>query len=97
MPRTKEWDVHLYLSEDEGSTRVTAVLDDGTDTVTTSHGSARCKPTDLDVPQIGDEIAVSRALSNLGGSLMRAADRDLEGIGAGPSHLADRRPFRHTP
>jgi hypothetical protein len=91
MSRTKEWDVHLYLSEEEGATRVTAVLDDGSEAVVTGHGTARCKPTDVDVPEIGDEIAVSRALSNLGGTLMRTADRDLEGIGAGPSHLAERR------
>lgn len=86
---TKEWDVHVHVfEEDGGATRVKAVLDTG-ETLMTGHGRARRNPADIEVPEIGDEVAVSRALNDLGHKLMRTADRDLEGVGSGPSHLAD--------
>jgi hypothetical protein len=84
----KEWDVHVHVFEEAGTTRVRAVLDTG-ETVMTGHGRARRNPADVEVPEIGDEVAVSRALSDLGHRLMTTADRDLEGVGSGPSHLAD--------
>lgn len=85
---TKEWAVHLHVFEEEGTTRVNAVLETG-ENVMTGHGRARRNPADVSVPEIGDEVAVSRALNDLGHKLMRTADRDLEGVGSGPSHLAD--------
>ena len=85
---TKEWDVHVHVFENAGATHVEAVLDTG-ENVLRGHGRARRNPADVEVPEIGDEVAVSRALSDLGHTLMATADRDLEGVGSGPSHLAD--------
>lgn len=85
---TKEWDVHVHVFEEEGTTRVKAVLETG-ENVMTGHGRARRNPADVPVPEIGDEVAVSRALSDLGHRLMRTADEDLDDVGSGPSHLAD--------
>ncbi len=85
---TKDWDVHVHVFEEEGTTKVKAVLDTG-ENVITGNGRARRNPADIEVPEIGDEVAVSRALSDLGHTLMRTADQDLEGVGSGPSHLAD--------
>lgn len=85
---TKEWDVHVHVFEEDGATKVKAVLDTG-ENVMTGHGRARRNPADTAVPEIGDEVAVSRALSDLGHKLMATADRDLDGVGSGPSHLAD--------
>ncbi|WP_345043676.1 DUF1876 domain-containing protein [Streptomyces sannanensis] len=82
MTRTLEWKVGLYLVEEDGTTRARAVLDTGTVSLT-GQGVARCNPEDVDVPAIGDELAASRAMRDLAEQLMRVADRDLEGVGAG--------------
>ncbi|MEU3918590.1 dsRBD fold-containing protein [Streptomyces sp. NPDC002659] len=81
--RTLEWKVSVHLSEEDGKTKARAVLDTGTTTLT-GHGVAHCNPQDVDVPAIGDELAASRAMRDIAGKLMRAADRDLEAVGAGP-------------
>jgi hypothetical protein len=39
------------------------------------------------VPEIGDEIAVARALSDLGHRLLDAAAGDLEQVNRAPAHL----------
>ncbi|MFR9730734.1 DUF1876 domain-containing protein [Saccharopolyspora sp. MS10] len=41
------------------------------------HGTARRHPDDPDVPQIGDEIALARALFELGHKLLDAAANDI--------------------
>jgi hypothetical protein len=82
MTRTLEWSVRLHLSEEDGMTKARAVLDTGTATLT-GHGVARCNPQDVDVPTIGDELSASRAMKDLAGQLMRAADAELEAAGAG--------------
>jgi hypothetical protein len=43
-------------------------------------GRARLNPDDRDVPEIGDELAVARALSDLGHRLLMTATRDVEEI-----------------
>ncbi|MER6997927.1 DUF1876 domain-containing protein [Streptomyces sp. NPDC000410] len=83
MTRTLEWQVGLVLVEEDGTTRARAVLDTGTETYT-GRGVARCNPQDVDVPEIGDELAASRAMKDLATQLMRVANRDLESVGAGP-------------
>ncbi|MEU4131733.1 DUF1876 domain-containing protein [Streptomyces wuyuanensis] len=83
MARTLEWKVRMYLSEEDGTTRARMDLDTGTAKLT-GHGTARCNPQDLDIPEIGDELAASRAMSDLARQLMRVADQDLEAVGAGP-------------
>ncbi len=81
MARTGEWTVRLYLFEEGRTTKARMVLDTGT-TSLTGHGKARCQPADVDVPEIGDELAASRAMSDLAGQLMQTAYDDLEGVRA---------------
>lgn len=76
MSRTREWDVHLHISEDEGTTRARLAVDTGS-SVLTSEGIARCNPHDRDVPRIGDELAVSRAMEDLARQLARATEHDI--------------------
>ncbi|ATZ23303.1 dsRBD fold-containing protein [Streptomyces lavendulae] len=47
-------------------------------------GTARCNPTDKDVPEIGDELAAARALENLAEQLKRSAYGDMAAAGAAP-------------
>ena len=53
-----------------------------TTSATTSLGTgrARLNPFDADVPEIGDEIAVGRALTDLGHRLLTTAAGDIESI-----------------
>lgn len=84
MPHTVEWEVRLYLFEDEGTTKARAVLDTGNigGTPLTGHGVAHRNPADTDVPEIGDELAAGRAMHDLAQQLVAAAERDIEGMGA---------------
>ncbi|WP_367319291.1 DUF1876 domain-containing protein [Streptomyces sp. HUAS ZL42] len=81
MSHTAEWTVHLYLFEDEGTTKARVELDSGT-TSLTGHGVAHRNPADTDVPEIGDELAAGRAMHDLARQLVDAAQRDIEGMGA---------------
>ncbi|CAL9344782.1 DUF1876 domain-containing protein [Streptomyces sp. enrichment culture] len=85
MTRTLEWKINMDLVEDEGgTTEARAVLDTGKSTIT-GHGYARRNPEDEDVPLIGDELAASRAMSDLARQLMRLAYKDIGEAGAGLS------------
>ncbi|MFG2139912.1 dsRBD fold-containing protein [Streptomyces sp. NPDC048650] len=83
MATTAEWDVRLYLSEEDGTTRARVELDTGTIALT-GHGTARCSPQDEDVPVVGDELAAGRAMHDLGSKLMRVAEHGMADAGAGP-------------
>ncbi|MCX4784854.1 MULTISPECIES: DUF1876 domain-containing protein [unclassified Streptomyces] len=84
MTRRLEWKVRVGLSEEDGTTRAEAVLDTGSEKLV-GHGVARCNPQDVDVPAIGDELAASRAMKDIAAQLMKAADQELESVGAGPA------------
>jgi len=80
MSHTAEWKVHLYLFEEEGTTKARVALDTGT-TSLTGHGTAHCNPGDTDVPEIGDELAAGRALHDLAQQLVDTAERDIGAVG----------------
>lgn len=87
MTTTKRWSVQINIAEHEGdSTRAEAHLATG-DNQLTGVGIARLSPEDRDVPEIGDELAVARALSELSRQLLHAAAEDIEGVTAQPVHL----------
>ena len=79
MHATKRWNVTIDIDEHDGRTRATARLDAGA-TELTGVGLARLSPEDQDVPQIGDELAVARALSELAHQLLEATATDIERI-----------------
>ncbi|WP_306322099.1 MULTISPECIES: dsRBD fold-containing protein [unclassified Streptomyces] len=63
---TKEWTVRIHLVEDGDVTRARAELTvPGSSMKVFGHGSARRNPVDRPVPEIGDELAVGRALEDL--------------------------------
>lgn len=89
MPHTSEWEIHLYLYEpDDDTTVAEAVLETGANTIR-AEGRARRRPGDPTVPEIGDELAVGRALSELGRTLTTVAGDDVAALssqGAGDAH-----------
>lgn len=80
MHDAKTWTIELFLDEEDGHTRARAELR-GRDAHLTGHGLARCRPGDADVPEIGDELAVARALADLSHQLIDASIVDIGAAG----------------
>ncbi|MEK0099742.1 dsRBD fold-containing protein [Streptomyces sp. A475] len=93
MPHTAEWKIHLYVVEEDRTTKARLELDTGTARLT-GHGHARRNPEDSDVPEIGDDLAVSRAMENMAGQLKATAYSDMRAVGADPNPKDDLRPYR---
>jgi hypothetical protein len=74
--RKRSWVVTIDLAEIDKETRAHAVLV-GEPLHVDAEGTARRRPGEADVPQIGDEIAVARALRRLSDLLLGAAQVDL--------------------
>ncbi len=87
MTETKRWRVEIMVGEDEGRTYAEARLHTGVDDHLVGVGRAKLNPNDDDVPEIGDEIAVARALTDLGHRLLITAAMDLEKVTNKPVRL----------
>jgi uncharacterized protein DUF1876 len=87
QPITRRWDVAIHISEDDGRTRARAVLTTGEAAEVVGVGEARLNPVDSDVPEIGAELATSRALSSLGHELLELAIADIAQVTHGPVRL----------
>jgi hypothetical protein len=86
MQAMKRWNVAIEIDEEDGRTRAVARLDAGGAELT-GVGLARRSPDDPDVPKIGDELAVARALSELSHQLLDATAADIERITHQPAHV----------
>ncbi|HEY9388501.1 MAG TPA: DUF1876 domain-containing protein [Mycobacteriales bacterium] len=80
MTMLKRWNVDIIIDEHDNATRAEARLTPGGGFAMSGHGTARRNPDDLNVPEIGDELAVARALSELSHRLLHAAAHDIEGV-----------------
>ncbi|MBD8078205.1 dsRBD fold-containing protein [Cellulosimicrobium arenosum] len=74
---TKVWRVQVSVVESAGRTTAEAVLVADTSEHVHAVGRARLAPQDADVPLIGDEIAVGRALRRLADHLLDDAETDI--------------------
>jgi hypothetical protein len=84
------WRATVDLFERDGATRAEVVLHTDAGTELRGVGRARRRPGDPDVPEIGDELAVCRALSDLAHQLLDASIADIEANdpAGGPPDLA---------
>ncbi|WP_439657792.1 DUF1876 domain-containing protein [Lentzea sp. HUAS TT2] len=89
MSTAKKWSVELLIDEHEGRTRAEARLHTQDPTNLVGVGTARLNPSDQDVPEIGDELAASRALSELSHKLLDAAANDIEGVTRASAQLSE--------
>jgi hypothetical protein len=89
MSTAKKWSVEIHIDEHESRTRAEARLHTADKTHLVGIGLARLNPADRDVPEIGDELAASRALSDLAHQLLDAAANDIEGITLTPAQLSE--------
>jgi hypothetical protein len=84
----KQWTVQIYLTEDGDDTHARAVLTTRDSAEVAGAGRARRNPADPTVPEIGDELAASRALADLAEKLAVITQRDIREIAGLP--LPDR-------
>lgn len=75
---TKMWQVQIFVYEDADRTKAEAVLTTAAGTELRHTGLARLNPADRNVPEIGDELAVCRALTGLAHDLLEATVSDVE-------------------
>jgi len=79
--QAKEWKVVVYLDEvDDDHTSARAVLETPAGRSLQGEGRARRNPTDRPVPEIGDELAAARALSDLAHRLLDASAEDVSAM-----------------
>lgn len=77
MIEAKHWNVGIVIDEHDGHTRATARLHTRDGDRWVGIGQARVSPADRDVPEIGDELAVARALADLAQHLLAATAADV--------------------
>jgi hypothetical protein len=78
MTAMKRWNVEVFIGEDQGRTYAEARLHTETADGIVGVGRAKLNPEDRDIPEIGDELAVARALSDLGHRLLVVAAGDIQ-------------------
>lgn len=76
----KKWSVAIVVDEHDGRTRAKARLNMEGKPELVGIGLARLNPTDVDVPAIGDELAIARALADLSHQLIEATASDIESV-----------------
>lgn len=87
MITSQQWSVDLYIDEHDDQTRAEARLHTHDKTDLRGKGLARRNPHDRNVPEIGAELAASRALSDLAHRLLDAAVADVEQATHEPAHF----------
>lgn len=76
---TTRWQITLNIYEDDDHTTAEAVLHTGVGKELRHSAKAIRHPGDRDVPEIGDELAVARALQGLAHDLFEATVLDVMG------------------
>ena len=74
----REWQVRVTIFEAGDVTDANVVLLSDAPTHLSARGESRRSKKDLPVPEIGDEVAVARALRHLADQLLEAAIEDIE-------------------
>jgi uncharacterized protein DUF1876 len=87
MDAVKQWHIVINIDEHDNRTRAVARLRTQDTEKLVGVGLARRNPADQNVPEIGDELAVARALSELSHNLLDAAAGDIEKMTHQPAQL----------
>jgi hypothetical protein len=88
MTQAKQWEIDVYVDEHDRTTGAEARLHNPDGTNLVGVGTARCSSADPNVPKIGDEVAIARALADLTHQLLDAAAQDIEAVTHRPAHLS---------
>jgi hypothetical protein len=79
-PHIRSWRVDIDLYESGDDTSAHAVLVAESPVQLDGRGQAHRNPGDVAVPEIGDEVAVARALRRLSDRLLETASSDISGV-----------------
>jgi hypothetical protein len=79
-PRVHDWQVRISIFERDDDTDAHVVLLSDTPGHLSAHGHSHRSAQDRGVPEIGDEVAVARALRVLADQLLDTAAGDIEEI-----------------
>jgi Domain of unknown function (DUF1876)/Domain of unknown function (DUF1918) len=82
----REWHVRISIFERGDDTDANVVLLADAPQHLTAQGHARRSTDDISVPEIGDEVAVARALRRLADRLLDTAEQDISGV-TGEEHV----------
>jgi hypothetical protein len=80
LGHVREWQVRVSIFESGNDTSANVVLLSDAPTHLSAHGQSHRKNKDTSVPEIGDEVAVARALRHLADRLLETATQDIEAI-----------------
>lgn len=83
----KKWTIEVTIDEHEARTRARARLNPSAVDSLVGVGLARRAPEDVNVDTIGDELATSRALSDLAHRLLDRTAERIEAVTHQPAHL----------
>lgn len=83
----REWEVRVSIFEAGDETSANVVLVADAPEHLSARGQARRSKDDTSVPEIGDEVAVARALRHLADRLMEAAETDIEMLTGEEAHV----------
>jgi len=89
VPHVKEWHVRVSIFESGNDTSANVVLLTEAPTHLSAHGQSHREVGDTSarVPEIGDEVAVARALRHLADQLLETAAKDIEAVTGKEAHL----------
>jgi len=76
----REWQVRVTIFEAGDVTDANVVLLSDAPTHLTARGESHRSKKDMPVPEIGDEVAVARALRHLADQLLETATEDIEAL-----------------
>ncbi len=86
MTETKTWDAQVFISETPTKTEARVTLRMG-DVERVGKGLARRNPVDPNVPRIGEELAIARAMQDLSNQLVNESADLLESALGHPVEL----------
>jgi hypothetical protein len=87
MSMNDRWSVRLYIIEIDNETHAEARLVMPDEQELVGRGEARRNPADHEVTLIGEQIAASRALSDLAGNVLHTAGLHIESLTKERAHL----------
>ena len=87
LGHVREWNVRVSIFESGDETSANVVLIADAPEPLSARGTAHRSSHDLGVPEIGDEVAVARALRHLADKLMETAETDVSVMTGEEAHI----------
>lgn len=83
----REWNIRVTIFESGDDTSATVVLLADAPEQLSARGTSHRSSDDNAVPEIGDEVAVARALRHLADQLLHVAEQDIEDLTGEDAHV----------